>query len=134
MPLTELGAEADLIVDDTNKIANEVKEKLELMVKTDTTGNSHVIICIVYIANRVITASVKQMQAQAAEERIKKNTHASLVQQFVEIMQHYQGVQAKYKQQYQDNVRRQILVGTCHQRCSDGPHLLLFLCSTSRCD
>jgi t-SNARE complex subunit (syntaxin) len=87
-----LGNEADQIVDDTNKIANEVKEKLELMVKTDT------------------TASVKQMQAQAAEERIKKNTHASLVQQFVEIMQHYQSAQAKYKQQYQDNVRRQILV------------------------
>jgi len=55
------------------------------------------------------------MQAQAAEERIKKNTHASLVQQFVEIMQHYQSVQAKYKQQYQDNVRRQILVGTSVQ-------------------
>ena len=33
-----LGNEADQIVDDTNKIANEVKEKLELMVKTDTTG------------------------------------------------------------------------------------------------
>jgi t-SNARE complex subunit (syntaxin) len=63
--------------------------------------------------NQVYIASVKQMQAQAAEERIKKNTHASLVQQFVEIMQHYQSAQAKYKQQYQDNVRRQILVGTC---------------------
>ncbi len=33
-----LGNEADQIVDDTNKIANEVKEKLEAMVKTDTTG------------------------------------------------------------------------------------------------
>lgn len=35
---TGIGNEADKIVDDTNKIANEVKEHLELMVKTDTTG------------------------------------------------------------------------------------------------
>jgi t-SNARE complex subunit (syntaxin) len=52
------------------------------------------------------------MQEQSAEERIKKNTQSSLVQRFVEVMEEYQGIQARFKSQHQENVKRQVLVGT----------------------
>lgn len=58
------------------------------------------------------------MQEQSAEERIKKNTHASLVQKFVEVMEEYQGIQARFKAQHQENVKRQVLVGTYWIRIS----------------
>jgi len=51
------------------------------------------------------------LQAQSAEERIKKNTHTSLVQHFVKLMEEYQAIQAHFKSQHQENVKRQVLVG-----------------------
>lgn len=47
----------------------------------------------------------------AAEERIKKNVHVTLVQVFIRAMENYQQVQAHFKHKHEENVTRQVLTG-----------------------
>jgi len=85
----KVATEVNKVIDDTNSIANKVKKKLQEM------------------------ANVKQEatdEAGLAEARIRKSTHTSLVQRFVEIMEQYQASQAKYQKQYRENVERQIKI------------------------
>ncbi len=51
------------------------------------------------------------MQAQEAEQRIKKNVHSTLVQDFIRVMEKYEEIQAQFKHRHEENVTRQVLTG-----------------------
>eukprot|EP00029_Vermamoeba_vermiformis_P011750 TRINITY_DN6551_c0_g1_i1.p1 TRINITY_DN6551_c0_g1~~TRINITY_DN6551_c0_g1_i1.p1 ORF type:complete len:338 (-),score=46.22 TRINITY_DN6551_c0_g1_i1:54-1067(-) len=86
-----LGLESEKLVADINRTSRQVKNSLEDIAKNDP------------------NITVQQAQAMAAEERIKKNVHMTLVQDFIRAMEKYQEVQALFKHKHEENVTRQVL-------------------------
>jgi t-SNARE complex subunit (syntaxin) len=86
-----LGQESEKLVTEINRTSRDVKNKLEEIAKNDP------------------NITVQQAQALAAEERIKKNVHVTLVQDFIRAMEKYQQVQAQFKHKHEENVTRQVL-------------------------
>lgn len=83
--------EGEKLVTEINKTSRDVKNKLEEIAKNDP------------------NITVQQAQAMVAEERIKKNVHVTLVQDFIRAMERYQTAQAKFKHRHEENVTRQVL-------------------------
>jgi t-SNARE complex subunit (syntaxin) len=86
-----LGQESEKLIGEINRTSREVKNKLEEIAKNDP------------------NITVHQAQALAAEERIRKNVHMTLVQDFIRAMERYQVVQAQFKHRHEENVTRQVL-------------------------
>jgi DNA topoisomerase VI subunit B len=98
-------------VTEINRTSRDVKNKLEEIAKNDPNSTHKPFIILVLLYSFHILVTVQQAQALAAEERIKKNVHVTLVQDFIRAMEKYQQVQAQFKHKHEENVTRQVLTG-----------------------